>query len=169
MSCFFFFQAEDGIRDHCVTGVQTCALPISTTASITLFADALRPGMLLLADRGFDANKVIDAVVGVRADLLIRIKTTRITVPVRRPFPDGSYLAVVAGHLLRIVEAQVTLTTTDGRPRTETWRLATTVTDWRAAPAPGLRGCHPPTWEVGTAVRGLAKAGPGARVPSSPT
>src|SRR5260221_8465817 len=24
----FFFQAEDGIRVHCVTGVQTCALPI---------------------------------------------------------------------------------------------------------------------------------------------
>src|SRR5437588_5775154 len=32
---FFFFQAEDGIRDHCVTGVQTCALPIC--------ADALAP------------------------------------------------------------------------------------------------------------------------------
>src|SRR5438034_1197509 len=29
---FFFFQAEDGIRDHCVTGVQTCALPISSSA-----------------------------------------------------------------------------------------------------------------------------------------
>src|SRR5262249_2720397 len=26
--CFFFFQAEDGIRDWSVTGVQTCALPI---------------------------------------------------------------------------------------------------------------------------------------------
>src|SRR3712207_7150855 len=26
--CFFFFQAEDGIRDIGVTGVQTCALPI---------------------------------------------------------------------------------------------------------------------------------------------
>src|SRR5260370_13555106 len=26
---FFFFQAEDGIRDSSVTGVQTCALPIS--------------------------------------------------------------------------------------------------------------------------------------------
>src|SRR5699024_12223475 len=26
--CFFFFQAEDGIRDRNVTGVQTCALPI---------------------------------------------------------------------------------------------------------------------------------------------
>src|SRR6266498_5007055 len=28
---FFFFQAEDGIRDADVTGVQTCALPISCT------------------------------------------------------------------------------------------------------------------------------------------
>src|SRR6266536_5132060 len=27
--CFFFFQAEDRIRDPLVTGVQTCALPIS--------------------------------------------------------------------------------------------------------------------------------------------
>src|SRR2546422_4193776 len=27
---FFFFQAEDGIRDVAVTGVQTCALPISS-------------------------------------------------------------------------------------------------------------------------------------------
>src|SRR5205823_8778187 len=29
ISLFFFFQAEDGIRDKLVTGVQTCALPIS--------------------------------------------------------------------------------------------------------------------------------------------
>src|SRR6476661_10359886 len=29
MLFFFFFQAEDGIRDSSVTGVQTCALPIS--------------------------------------------------------------------------------------------------------------------------------------------
>src|SRR5256884_5920966 len=28
-ACCFFFQAEDGIRDVAVTGVQTCALPIS--------------------------------------------------------------------------------------------------------------------------------------------
>src|SRR2546430_6508435 len=32
---FFFFQAEDGIRDLTVTGVQTCALPISV-GSVTL-------------------------------------------------------------------------------------------------------------------------------------
>src|SRR5207249_6802911 len=29
---FFFFQAEDGIRDRNVTGVQTCALPISNSS-----------------------------------------------------------------------------------------------------------------------------------------
>src|SRR5690606_40020494 len=32
---FFFFQAEDGIRDFHVTGVQTCALPISCPLSIS--------------------------------------------------------------------------------------------------------------------------------------
>src|SRR5437588_10068429 len=32
--CIFFFQAEDGIRDHCVTGVQTCALPISRSEGL---------------------------------------------------------------------------------------------------------------------------------------
>src|SRR5438094_10524844 len=30
----FFFQAEDGIRDRTVTGVQTCALPISPTVTV---------------------------------------------------------------------------------------------------------------------------------------
>src|SRR5256885_780688 len=32
-SAFFFFQAEDGIRDYKVTGVQTCALPICADAA----------------------------------------------------------------------------------------------------------------------------------------
>src|SRR5688572_31889487 len=32
---FFFFQAEDGIRDLTVTGVQTCALPIFARAIVT--------------------------------------------------------------------------------------------------------------------------------------
>src|SRR2546430_13262468 len=31
---FFFFQAEDGIRDLTVTGVQTCALPISASRAL---------------------------------------------------------------------------------------------------------------------------------------
>src|SRR5258708_17128198 len=39
--CFFFFQAEDGIRDDLVTGVQTCALPISSAD----LADRRRRGL----------------------------------------------------------------------------------------------------------------------------
>src|SRR2546427_13299600 len=35
---FFFFQAEDGIRDLTVTGVQTCALPICIAEGATLVA-----------------------------------------------------------------------------------------------------------------------------------
>src|SRR5207249_8028433 len=43
LSFFFFFQAEDGIRDRNVTGVQTCALPIYAamkcrSASASVFA-----------------------------------------------------------------------------------------------------------------------------------
>src|SRR5690606_34003793 len=34
----FFFQAEDGIRDFHVTGVQTCALPISAETEVNLYA-----------------------------------------------------------------------------------------------------------------------------------
>src|SRR5699024_7220198 len=36
---FFFFQAEDGIRDRNVTGVQTCALPICIVAAVKQGAD----------------------------------------------------------------------------------------------------------------------------------
>ena len=36
---FFFFQAEDGIRDHCVTGVQTCALPILLLMRLRIYID----------------------------------------------------------------------------------------------------------------------------------
>src|SRR2546429_6750191 len=39
---FFFFQAEDGIRDVAVTGVQTCALPIYVRASAAIAVTQLR-------------------------------------------------------------------------------------------------------------------------------
>src|SRR5687768_17620092 len=47
---FFFFQAEDGIRDVAVTGVQTCALPIS----VTLFGSAFHTA----SSSGSARNKV---------------------------------------------------------------------------------------------------------------
>src|SRR5256886_8216679 len=44
---FFFFQAEDGIRDLTVTGVQTCALPISAPR-----ASAMESGTAFVDARG---------------------------------------------------------------------------------------------------------------------
>src|SRR2546430_9300146 len=43
---FFFFQAEDGIRDLTVTGVQTCALPISVLTNVNADARVLAPAFL---------------------------------------------------------------------------------------------------------------------------
>src|SRR5207237_1863000 len=40
---FFFFQAEDGIRDSSVTGVQTCALPISRQKRTPPFSPTAPP------------------------------------------------------------------------------------------------------------------------------
>src|SRR5690606_40767328 len=60
----FFFQAEDGIRDFLVTGVQTCALPISARCALAagdidpasidlLLVAALRPDSLIVGDGAF--------------------------------------------------------------------------------------------------------------------
>src|SRR5690606_41164252 len=43
-SFFFFFQAEDGIRDFHVTGVQTCALPISRRRAARAAQPLIRSG-----------------------------------------------------------------------------------------------------------------------------
>src|SRR5688500_19190867 len=44
MLYFFFFQAEDGIRDYKVTGVQTCALPIFREQSVVTVRVSDRQG-----------------------------------------------------------------------------------------------------------------------------
>src|SRR5690606_39554444 len=51
LSFVFFFQAEDGIRDFHVTGVQTCALPISSAPWSELASRSLRtcPSASLIA------------------------------------------------------------------------------------------------------------------------
>src|SRR2546426_5039382 len=47
--CFFFFQAEDGIRDYKVTGVQTCALPIHWLWGASAAARVARVPLIPLA------------------------------------------------------------------------------------------------------------------------
>src|SRR5256886_11299620 len=70
----FFFQAEDGIRDLTVTGVQTCALPISA-----------RAGGSTPADRG-EARPAARAARRAQAEGAGRADQFR---PVRRPIARG--------------------------------------------------------------------------------
>src|SRR2546422_5316137 len=68
----FFFQAEDGIRDVAVTGVQTCALPILTGASDKWWRwceQAVRPGVKLVV------KLVRPLMVGTRMCRLLRNRT----------------------------------------------------------------------------------------------
>src|SRR2546422_6684017 len=58
---FFFFQAEDGIRDVAVTGVQTCALPICVLELLGVGAVAL----MVLAGQWYILFNVISAVAAV--------------------------------------------------------------------------------------------------------
>src|SRR5205809_2390915 len=75
---FFFFQAEDGIRDVAVTGVQTCALPISAIRSGSVEAEQLEQrrqiAELLPGGRRGAADEVEDlavlhAVIGESAEI----------------------------------------------------------------------------------------------------
>src|SRR5215813_5100622 len=55
MVVFFFFQAEDGIRDADVTGVQTCALPISNV--LDTIPGPLRDRMEIITLPGYTAQE----------------------------------------------------------------------------------------------------------------
>src|SRR2546430_11540739 len=72
ISLFFFFQAEDGIRDLTVTGVQTCALPISRQ---------VRPPPSLHALVGREVNEHAAMVVGELAARVAKPLTTSLLTP----------------------------------------------------------------------------------------
>src|SRR5947208_5345652 len=56
---FFFFQAEDGIRDDLVTGVQTCALPICYLVNVSFSSS--RPDLAMkVANTAADAYIVAE-------------------------------------------------------------------------------------------------------------
>src|SRR6267154_6505797 len=67
---FFFFQAEDGIRDGRVTGVQTCALPISWAARerAAVFGDLQPVPDCLLRDFRAVFSRPAAGAIGARAD-----------------------------------------------------------------------------------------------------
>jgi hypothetical protein len=114
----------------------------------------LNEQMLVLADRGFDSNAFLQAVAGAKAQFLVRAKCTR-RPPVLAVLPDGSWLTRIAGLNLRVVDAAITVTGTDGTVVTGTYRLFTTLLDHRADPADRLVRLYHERWEIESAYYAL--------------
>jgi transposase IS4-like protein/DDE family transposase len=116
---------------------------------------ALNPGMLLLADAGFDAAEFLRDTTSTGAQFLVRSAARRCPTPLRR-LPDGSYLARIGYGVLpalievRIIEAEVTITLADGTTRTEQWRLITSLTGHARYPAAELVSLYHERWQAET-------------------
>ncbi len=104
----------------------------------------LDDSMLLLDDRGFDADDFLAKIAATRAQLLVRLNSRR--APARWAWlPDGSYLTRISGVRLRVIDAQVTVTTS-GPQRGGQYRLATTLLDHRRYPAAELVALYHERW-----------------------
>jgi len=116
--------------------------------------DRLGKDMLLLTDRGFDGDDFLTTVVATGAQVLARCKSTR-RPPVLALLPDGSYLTRIAGLMLRVIEAQITVTGADGSQVTGVYRLVTTLLDHHADPATALVRLYHERWEIESAYYAL--------------
>jgi hypothetical protein len=114
----------------------------------------LRPGMLVLLDRAFDANAFLAEIAATGATLLARSKSTR-NPPVLGHLPDGSYLSCLDGLTVRIVEADLTMTGADGSRVRDRYRLITTLLDHHRFPAADLVGLYHERWEIESAYLAL--------------
>lgn len=145
---------------------------------------ALRPGMLLLADRGFYSYHLWRAAAGTGADLCWRVKGN-LHLPVVRALPDGSYLSILAtpeegqrrsnrdkmrrkrgrqppgcqlpaaGILVRVIEFTLTITADNGTRRREPYRVITTLKDPAQAPATTLAAGYAWRWAAETGFQEL--------------
>src|SRR2546427_3806675 len=120
-SLLFFFQAEDGIRDLTVTGVQTCALPISldrAAARADLAADGERLIGLLPGSRVEEVERHLPILMaacariarqaaGARFVLALAptIPSTKVAPVVRAAEEDGVALRVVSDATYRVMAA----------------------------------------------------------------
>ncbi|WP_407918495.1 IS4 family transposase, partial [Kitasatospora sp. NE20-6] len=119
---------------------------IGETAYAGRLLHHLRPDMLLLWDKGFDANAFLAQVAGTGAQFLGRIRANRRT-PVLARLTDGSYLSVIGTVPVRVIEAQVAVTLNDGTAFTGSYRLATTLTCANRYPATVLVTLYHQRWE----------------------
>lgn len=137
---------------------------------------SLRPGMLVLADRGFFSYPLWDKARATGAELLWRAKSNAV-LPVEKRFNDGSFASHVYpgtkarrndtdGIAVRVIEYTLISDTAGTAAPPEPargYRLLTTLTDPHAAPADELAQLYSQRWEIETAFDELKthQRGPG--------
>jgi hypothetical protein len=107
---------------------------------------SLHAGMIVLLDRGFDSNDFLTAVAGTGADFLVRLCGNRKPRVLCR-YRDGSYLSLIGGARVRVIECEITISTTAGT-RTGIYRLGTTLLDPQRFPAFSIVRLYHERWEV---------------------
>jgi hypothetical protein len=123
---------------------------------------SLRPGMILLGDRNFGTQALAAEIAASGADFLLRLKNNRI-MPVLARYPDGSYLSMLAGLRVRVVDCEISISTTTGR-HTGVYRLVTSLLDHHHYPAAELIRLYHDRWEIETAYLELKSSILGGRV-----
>ena len=131
-----------------------------TTSEVDLagpLLDRLKPGMLVLADRGLASFALWRRAAATGADLLWRFRngTNALTPHLLQELPDGSYLAqIVPSAKARkqgtepITVRVIDYTVNDGRGSAETYRLMTTILDPHEASAEELALAYAERWEI---------------------
>ena len=126
---------------------------------------SLRAGMIVLADRNFAAGNLFAAIAATKAQALVRAKTGRTApkLPALQRFRDGSYLSLLGGVQVRVIDAEITIATRAGR-RTGSYRLVTTLLDPHHYPAFDLVQLYHERWEIETAYLEIKSSILGGRV-----
>jgi hypothetical protein len=136
---------------------------VGETTYAPRLAGCLKPGMLLLADRGLATKELFEAVTAAGADLLVRCKDNRRLKPVQY-CGDGTWLTRIGDLTLRMVEAQIQIHCAGGPARTGRYRLLTTLTDHHRYPARDLVELYHQRWEIETTYLELKSTTLGGRV-----
>lgn len=139
------------VGTHAVFDARLDGYSTSETVQIEDMFRALKPGMLVLADRRIYSFHRWRAAVATGADLLWRVPANLILRPVEH-LPDGSYIAEVippkksgmVSFRLRVVEYKLP----DGNGDDELYRLVTTILDHQESPAKELAAIYHERWDI---------------------
>lgn len=140
---------------HAVLGANIGAYRSSEWEICEPLLERLGPGMLCMADRGFDSFKCWSQTSATGAQLLWRCKSDR-NWPVQRLLEDGSYLSVMRPSKVGVAEAaeqelvvRVIEYSLPGMPDAQArYRLITTILDAGKAPAMELAALYHQRWQI---------------------